>query len=226
MLNRLILVPFAAAALLGLAACNSGHPGQVQGVAPGIANGDSGYGPMRNLSDPNAPFAVLAASPHLEKRPALLDVNAVPVCDPSNLHVWESGANVNGNHRTIRYTLSNSGDACRLTGFPAITLLAPGGRVLGSVRLQKVSEETIAATLTNAGGIVPADSSASYPSEPVLLVPKGRAGFDIGWTSGPACQQVSQIVIAAPGSDHSVIIPRQLTVCAERLLVSAVSPAE
>ena len=225
MFRTSLMIALVTAATVGAAGCNGARSSQANATAPGMAsnNGD-GLRMLHNVADPNAPFAVLSTTPHLAQREPLLDVNAVPVCDPSQLKVWESSASANGAHRSLRYTLSNTGAACKLAGFPAVTLLGVDGGVLGAIRVQKVSQNAIVASVQPGAPVAVSDDALSAPSAPVLLIPKGQAGFYIGWTSGPTCRQIGKIVIAAPGSAQSVIIPRQLSVCESRLMISAVSP--
>lgn len=225
-MSRTILpAVLAALAVLGSVGCAGAHSGVSAVGAPSLAEETATGLPMRhNLADPNAPFAVLSSAPHLTTREPLLDVSAAPVCDPGQLRIWESRASANGTHRSIRYTLANTGSACKLAGFPAVTLEGPAGEILGSIEFQKVSDAAIAASLRPGDANPRMIAVDTAPSAPVLLIPRGQAGFDLGWTSGPSCQEVAKIVIAAPGSDESVIIPRQLSVCESRVLISAVSP--
>ena len=122
-------------------ACNSAGSRQ-SGTAPNV-NGDA----MRNVADPNAPFTLRPETPHLAKRQPILDVNAVPVCAEAQLSLFETRSRLNGNQHTLRLTLENQGTACRLSGFPAITLLGPDGAILSGVEVQKVSADTLAASL-------------------------------------------------------------------------------
>ncbi len=75
-----------------------------------------------------------------------------------------------------------------------------------------------------------ADLSSNLPSPQVLLPTHGDAAFDLGWTTGPDCEQVSRIAITAPGADsgnmRSVVIPRQLVVCEDQILITAVAGAD
>ncbi len=211
------------ASLLCLIGCN-GHVSSSQdgALAPTLWAEDGPTRNVHNVANPNAPFAVLAAQPRLTHRPEIVDATSVPVCNPATLRVWESGADVNGPRHRIRYTVSNAGEACRIAGFPAVTLLDGTGTVLGSIQMDRVSDDIISAHLRQES--IAYTQEAEMPSQPVLLLPEGRAAFELGWTSGAACQQVSRIAIAAPGSAQSVILPRQLSVCSDRVLLSAISP--
>ena len=214
----------AGCAIVLLAGCNQVRSGQSSRAgAPGLRGEDGQM--ARNVADPNAPFSVLA--PHLATREPMLDVNGVAPCQPAQITLFESRAQASGPHHTLRLSLANSGEACRLGGFPSITLLGSGNQVLGNIRIRKVSAGSMTASL--ASPVQPAsaqqDESSDVPSPQVLLSAKGEADFQLGWTSGPNCEQVSRIAVAAPGTTRSVLISRPLAVCEDQVLITAVSPS-
>ncbi len=176
------------------------------------------------VADPNAPFMTHPARPQLSKREAVLDPNGVPECSPSQLSLFESRAQSSGVHHTVQFSIANAGEACRVSGFPSVALLRADGSVLGNVHLMRVTAESMAATLGPGKGSIQ-DSGLDEPSPEVLLPTRGMAEFQLGWITGPACDQVSRIVLAAPGSTRSVVIQRQLVVCENRVLVTAVAPS-
>lgn len=179
----------------------------------------------QNVADPNAPYLLAATSPRLKMRPPLLDSNAVHVCSITQLSIFESQATKDGPRHTVRFTVSNSGDPCRISGFPAVTMLRADGSVLGDIRVRKLSGEGFQAFLA-APAMPVQDTERSAPSAPVLLVPQGEAAFRLGWTAGTDCEQVGKIAISAPGVSgqvRAVLIPRQLTVCQGQVLITAVS---
>ncbi len=179
--------------------------------------------PMRrNVADPNAPFTLMPQPARLEKREPILDINDVPACAPEQLSFFESRAQSSGPHHSLRFTVANSGSACRLGGFPSITLIAPDGSVLGDIHVRKVSQESLAATLGPASA-VPQDAALDQPSPEVLVVTRGQAAFQLGWTAGTNCELVGRIAIAAPGDTATIIVPRALDVCEGQVLVTAVS---
>ena len=215
---------FATIAMLLLAGCSAEHgPRMLRAGAPAL-------GSERNLADPNAPFTIPAGKPQLRTREPLLDVTDVGQCSQPQLLLFESRAQSNGDHHTLEYTIQNRGEGCRLGGFPAVSLLRADGSVAGTVRLEKVSSQRMAATLTPApaaGSAVAQEASAvdEAPSPQVLLPARGSAAFELGWTTGPGCEQVSRIAIAAPGSTRPVVLPRPLVVCENRILITAVAPS-
>ncbi len=218
---------FAALALAGAAVgclpgCNAGHTGvSSSALAPGMRDEDRGR-IARNVVDPNAPFTIPA--PRLVMRDAILDPSGVPACSPAQLSLFESRAEINGARHAVRFTLANNQAACRLGGFPSITLLQADGTVLGGVRIRRVSDDTVQASLTSqAGGSM--NDVLDAPSPQVLLPAKGQAAFELGWTSGPSCAEVSRIAIAAPGTTQSVEISRPIQLCEDQLLITAVSDA-
>ena len=191
-------------------------------MAPSLRNGEM-VRVAHNVADPNAPFSV--PSPRLAQRPQLLDINAVPPCDPSALSVFESRAEVNGTHHAVRFSLVNSGQACRLGGFPSITLLRPDGSIVGGVRIRKISGDTMRASLTSPATIH-TDAGLDAPSPQVLLASSEEAAFELGWTSGPRCESVSRIALAAPGSMVSMQVSRSISVCESQVLITAVAPSD
>ena len=216
------LVAVAAAVLCGIQGCSNVRvPGGSLASAPGLGNGDS-MPIRRNVADPNAPFTLMPQPAHLEKREPILDINGVPDCAPQELSFFESRAESNGPHHTLRFTIANGGTACHLSGFPSITLLAPDGSVLGGIHVRKVSRQSLAATLGPVSA-APQDAALDQPSPEVLVLARGQAAFQLGWTTGPSCEQVGRIAIAAPGETATIVIPRNLAVCEDEVLVTAVA---
>ncbi len=202
-------------------------------MAPGFAGDRASMRVAHNVADPNSPFALRDAAPHLTARAPLLDVDGVPDCDPRQLNLYESRAEVSGAHHALRLTLANTGEACRIGGFPAISLVGSDGSVLASVRVDKVSDHRLAASL--ASPLVPAAArpgesggrgeSSGTVSPLVLLSPQGEAAFELGWTSGPNCLQASRIAVSAPGSREIIMLSRSLIVCEDRVQITAVAAA-
>ncbi len=212
--------------LLFLAGCQSPHSGlSKRATAPGLRDSDGAVdGSMaRNVAAPNGPYTLAAAKPRLAVREAILDVDGVPACAPGQLGLFESRAQANGLRHTVRFTLSNQGSACRIGGFPSVSLLGADGTILGQIRLRKVSDTGMAAMLATG---TRRETAVDGASPQILLPSQGHAAFDLGWTTGPACVQVSRIAIAAPGSTETVVIPRTLSVCEDQVLVTQVASAE
>ncbi len=213
--SRARLIPALAVYLL-LAGCGAARgPRLAHAGAPGL-DGD-----VRNAVNPNAPFAVAATGPRLQMREPLLDVNGVPPCEAGQLGLFESGAAANGARHVVRLSFENTGQACRLSGFPTVTLLRPDGSVAGSVRLERVSDASMAATLEPAG---PEEAAYMGPSPRVLLPARGSAAFTLGWTAGPDCERIGRVAIGAPDSGRPMVLARPLTVCEDRILITAVAP--
>jgi hypothetical protein len=217
----------AAVVCLALTACNSSGSRQ-SGTAPNM-NGDS-MPTMRNVADPNAPFTLRPQAPHLAKRQPVLDVNGVPVCVESQLSLFESRSRLNGNRHTLQLTFENQSAACRLSGFPAVTFLSADGTVLSGIAIQKESAEALAGWLKpqpaagQPGASQQSGAPGVQPSAEVLLPPRGDAVFELGWTSGSECPQVSRLAVSAPGNTVPSYIPRQLAVCDQQILMTAVAP--
>ncbi len=225
--TRAVVAVLVAGAVLSTAGCRQvGRNSSMRGTAPGLGD-DAGM--ARNVADPNAPFSVRSAHPMLTKREALLDVNGVPPCSLGQLTLFESRAQSNGARHTLRFSMSNTGEACRLSGFPAISLLRADGSVLGDVRIRKVSSDSMTASLAASSLTQNEDQSEDTldsPSPQVLLPARGEAAFQLGWTAGPACEQVSRIAIAAPGATRGVVVARPIAVCEDQILITAVGASD
>ncbi len=210
----------AAIALAGLVLC-----GCTQGRGPHLQRaGAPSLDSERNTANPNAPFLLPAEKPALRTREPVLDVNAADWCSETQLSLFESRAQSSGIRHTLQYTVRNGGPACRLGGFPSISLLHGDGSVAATVRLERVSRETLAATLAPgaAGALV---APAAVPTPHVLLPAHGSAAFQLGWVTGPDCERISRIAIAAPGSTRPVVLARPMVLCEDRILVTAIGPA-
>ncbi len=214
---------------LVVTACN-GSGGRQAGTAPNM-DGDS-MPTRRNVADPNAPFTLRPEAPHLAKRQPILDASDMPVCAETQLSLFETRSSVHGNQHTMRLTLENQGAPCRLRGYPAVTLLGPNATILQGVAMPKVTNAVMAASLKASGtpnaagpaGTTPPPGAADEPSPDVVLRTKGDAAFDLGWTSGADCAQVNRIAVSAPGNTQPSYIPRQLSLCGNRMMMTAVAP--
>jgi hypothetical protein len=223
--GKLLRIALPVLACMSLTACNSSGTRQ-NGTAPNM-NGDA-MPINRNVADPNAPFTLrprkAGDTPQLAARQPILDENGVPTCLESQLSLFETRSRMNGNNHTLRLTLENQGTACRLMGFPAVTLLGADGSVLKGITVQKVSAAALAASLTPARAGSEPGAEEVQPSPEVLLPPKSDAAFELGWSSGPGCAQVDRIAVSAPGNTQPSYVPRQLSLCGNSLLLTAVAP--
>jgi len=211
--------------------CSSRVHRPVAATAPGL-NEDAPL-TSRGGANPNAPYAELDHSVHLVRRPTVADIRTAAACAAEDLSLFESGARIDGEHRSVRLNLVNHANKpCRLAGYPAISLLRPDGSLIGNITIEKLTATTLEASLRHAaagaepGRTISQPVAASAPaSEPdsVLLVPAGEASFEIGWTSGPNCDPVASIEVAAPDTVQSFIIRHALTVCEGRIQVTAIN---
>ncbi len=229
---------FQAAALASLLSllgtgCDIAHGrGGRGGLAPTLYGEES----ARNVANPNAPFSIRAVSPSLAHRPHPpgngFRADATQPCSPAQLSLWESAARSNGNRHSLRFAVGNAGEACRLRGFPSISLLRADGSIVGEVTLRKISGSALSATLSaplfnplsvaSSAQNPPSDRMA-LPSPLVVLPPKGEASFELGWTAGSNCEPVSRIAIGMPGTGRAVVLPRRLVVCQGELLITAIA---
>ncbi len=154
----------------------------------------------------------------------MVDVNAVAPCAAGDLSLFESGAHVDGERRSIRLNLVNHAqEPCRLSGYPAISLLRKDGSLIGSIAVEKITATTLDAAFHPRGDATVTQVSASQPPAYVLLAPSGEAAFEIGWTSRPDCDQVGAIAVAAPGTLQSFTVNHTLSICEGRILVTAIN---
>lgn len=227
LIRHTTLAVTAAGVMLLVTGCNQvrGSSAAYRG-APGLDSDGPALHVAHNVAEPNGPFALRDTSPRLSPRPVLLDINGVPDCNPEHLNLFESQAQANGVHHTLRLTIANTGEACRLGGFPSISLMQTDGTVLGQVRVEKVSTSSMEASLAPAGVMQVASDASDAPSPLVLLPVKGEVAFRVGWTSGPDCIQAARIAVSAPGSLVPVMISRDLTVCEDRVMITAVGSSD
>ena len=218
----LIIVTTAVFASLLLSGCNAAHNKlSAHANAPGLR--DDAPLSSRGGTNPNAPYTMVDHSAHLVQRTAIVDVNAAMPCAAADLSLFESGAHVDGERRSVRLNLVNHAKVpCRLGGYPSISLLKQDGSLLGNVVIEKVTATTLEAAL-HANTAALKSSDEQRPSPYVLLAPSGEASFEVGWTSGPACDQIGSIAVSAPGTVQSFTVKHNLSVCEGRILVTAVS---
>ncbi|HEY0786572.1 MAG TPA: DUF4232 domain-containing protein [Acidobacteriaceae bacterium] len=207
-----------------------GHGGTTHSArsnAPGLREAAPLSG--RGGANPNAPFLVVDHTVQLAKRSMPVDINAVQPCGAAQLSLFESGAQVDGERRSVRLNLVNHGALpCRLSGYPAISLLREDGSLIGSIAVEKVTATRLDGALkpgTNrAAGT---DAPLRAPSPLVLLAPAGEASFEVGWTGsradGAGCAKVGSVVVAAPGTTQSFTVRHAFTVCQGRIQVTAIT---
>ncbi len=214
----------AALLLAGCSAAKQVHASSAK--IPGLQEDAPLYN--RGGTNPNAPYTTVDRSVHLVTRPTQIDVNAAPYCAATDLNLFESGAHVDGDQRSVRLNLVNHGkQPCRLGGYPAISLLHKDGSLIGNVAIEKVTGTMLEAALhAKPGGAPPTTEGApqaSAPSPYVLLAPSGEATFEVGWMSGEHCDQVGSIAVAAPGTTQSFLVRHSINVCEGRIRVTALS---
>ncbi len=208
--------------LLCLGGCSAAHH-----ATRSLHAGAPLLGEERAGANPNGPYLVADRPARLQKRTTQIDVNAAPDCDAANLSLFESGADVDGDRRTVRLNLVNhAAGPCRLSGYPAISLLREDGSLLGNIVIEKIAARRLEASVQPA--ITPAVASPGSPSPLVLLAPAGQASFEIGWTAataGTPCDTVGSVAVSAPGSRDLFTVRHTLTVCQGRVTVTAITDA-
>lgn len=209
----LVVYPF-------LAGCShAAHNSLANGSAPGLKNDDAPL--LRTEGNPNAPYLVAAAKPQLMKRPESGDTSAAGPCDSRDLSAIEIAASVNGDYHAVKLAFYNQGLApCRISGFPTVSLLDKNGDPVSSIKVERVTESTVRAKLAQG----PVQSASVTPQPRLLIAPRGEVWFQMGWTTGEGCPQISRIAISAPGSSDTFTINHPLAVCDGRIEITALYP--
>ena len=185
-------------------------------------------GERRNVADPNAPFMLIDRTPHPIAQPVSGE-DATASCDLSALSVSEISASMTDGFRSIRLAFVNRGEtACRLGGFPSITLLDQDGQPVAGIAIEQTGEAAFAGSIAD-----PTVATAVQTPAQVLLPPRGAASFQIGWAAGEYCRLISRFVVSAPGaaSQSDAIMEkfafdRPLTICSGQLRVTALSAGQ
>lgn len=193
--------------------CAGSHTGRLKTVAAaGVAPDDAAMHP-----NPNAPYLVASGGPKLIPRSAAMDTSHAGPCDPDVLSVEEIAGDSNGSLRSVKLAFMNRGATpCKLGGYPGIALLDPQGASIGKISIERVTAEKIVAELSHN---VP--GGTGDPTPEVMLLPHEVAAFEVAWTTGPNCSDVSRIVVTAPGTERTFGINQPLTVCAGHIQITA-----
>lgn len=133
-------------------------------------------------------------------------------CRATDLRLAAGDADAGAGNRTQILTLSNAGTTpCRLSGYPAVSLLDANGRPVTGVR---------------------ADQNPATAA-PVTLEPGGRAFFDIAWTVVPneaegqtTCPTAARVRVRIGSDTASLALPLSFTPCGGRIRVNPVRAAE
>ena len=225
-LSRILSIAMAASiSVLGpwMEGCShSQHASTLRGGAPTLLQED---GPQnaRGGTNPNAPYLVAASKPELVKRADGATTDAADPCDSKNLSVTEIAAAVNGKYRAVKLAFDNQGlTACRLGGYPSISLLEQDGTPVASVVVDRVTGSSLSAQLAppSAPQNTAQTENGGKSGAQVLLEPKGEAWFQIGWSTGDGCPVVSRISVSAPGTSESFTVSHPLTICDGRVQIT------
>jgi len=195
------------------------HSNLLQAGAPGLQSDDTPH--LRREGNPNAPYLVASAKPQLVKRSDNTGNTAAETCDGKDLSVTEIAAAVNGDYHAVKLAFYNQGlTACKIGGFPSISLLDKNGNPISSVTIQKVTESTVRAKLAQ-GSL---QQASATPQAHLIIAPRSEAWFQLGWTTGDGCPTVSRISVSAPGSTETFTVNHPLSVCDGRIEITALHP--
>lgn len=193
---------------------HSTRTSSLKGGAPVLLDEDSPR--AHGGTNPNAPYLMAAGSPQLVKRSETTTTASGP-CESKDLAVTEIAAAVNGNYRAVKLAFDNEGiTPCHIGGYPTISLLDKTGTPVANLVVDRVSESSISARLSQG----PMQTSAAKPDAQVTIAPKGEAWFQIGWSTGQDCPVVSRISVTAPGATESFSVNHPLTVCEGRVQIT------
>jgi len=228
------MVAQAAVMALLVAGCTQNAArGKVAGTAPALSG--EGQPHIRGVSDPNAPFTLMdrmkASAGAVSSGE---DSASAARCAAADLQVYEAAASMNGDARSVRLALKNVGaNACRLSGYPAITLEDEYGAAIASIAVRQTGAASLSGAVV-APVVKASAASGAGATGPVDIVlrPGNKANFEIGWSSGEGCPVVSRFTVALPESSPtageesatasgSFTINRALNVCNGELQVTA-----
>jgi hypothetical protein len=188
------------------------HTGRGTAGSHGAASDDVALHP-----NPNAPYIVPGATPHLVIRATALDAAHAQPCDPDVLSVEEISGDANGIFRSVKLAFMNRGAVpCRLGGYPAVGLLNSSGEPVGTVTAEKISNAEVIAEMAR-----PHPAAIAEAGPVVTLMPHQAAAFQVLWTTGTDCSRVSQIAVRAPGSERVFTISQPIRICTRRIQITA-----
>ncbi|GEM_PF-2784303 len=223
-LPRIVLMAIAFWPLMESCSHSAHNNNPLQSSAPVLQSDDVPH--LRREGNPNAPYLVAAGNkpPQLMRRSdadTASNTTSAEPCDGKNLSVTEIAAAVNGDYHAVKLAFYNQGlTACKLGGFPTVSLLDKNGNPVSSVSVQKVTESTVRAKLDE--GSVQQASAA--PQAHLVIAPRAEAWFQMGWTTGDGCPTISRISVSAPGSTETFTINHPLAVCDGRVEITSLHP--
>jgi hypothetical protein len=192
--------------------CAGSRPGRVT-VASAKSAAPDDVGMHGNQ---NAPYMLPGSTPRLVSRATETDAKDARPCSPDILSADEIAGSANGNVRSVKLAFMNRGAMpCTVGGYPGVSLLDSSGERIGSVTVDRVTEEKVVAELSPAQA---ASAAAATPS--ITLMPHQVAAFQVVWTSGSDCSRVSRIVVTAPGSQERFSITQPMSICAGRIQIT------
>lgn len=159
------------------------------------------------------PVAALAPAPVAADLPA----SSLAPCAGGDLKLSVEGGDAGMGHRVTTLALQNVGaQACRLTGYPTVTLADARGRVLSTVGAVQEPGHYF--------------SQGSAPTH-VPLKPQAKAFFDLAWNVVPheaegetACPEARTLRLTPPGDTALVSLPLALTPCGRQIHVGPFRP--
>lgn len=207
---------FSAVAAGCLMAMCGGCAGSHRTAAVRVASQGAAPDDVALRPNPNAPYLMAGETPRLIPRATEMDARNAGPCNPEVLSVEQIAGDSNGLIRSMKLAFMNRGPvACRLGGYPGITLLDPEGANIGSIATEKISSSRVEAELSKAPA-PPAETAVPA----ITLMPHAVAAFQVVWTTGTNCSSVGQIVVTAPGSQRAFTVSQPMRICAGRVQVT------
>lgn len=140
-----------------------------------------------------------------------------PPCRGPQLKLTADGGDAGAGNRVAIFGVQNvGGQACSLTGYPAIVLQDRQGRDLTGIRAEQTPGSYFRQGQTPGA---------------VRLEPQAKAFFDIAWNVVPnesegqrSCPSVTRIRVTAPGDTSPFSLDQALSPCSGRIRVSPFRP--
>ncbi|WP_426038995.1 DUF4232 domain-containing protein [Brevundimonas sp. DC300-4] len=170
-------------------------------------NEDVGVAVLERCSRPSANPALPVPGAPITPQPAPGGVLPASMpCRAAQLRLNSETADAGAGNRVNVFGVTNAGTApCSISGYPAVSLLDPQGRVLTTVRSDQNPQT----------------------ATPVNLAVGGKAFFDIAWNVVPnegngerVCPSAARVRVLIPGDAAALAIPLAFTPCGGRIRVN------
>ena len=177
-------------------------------------NAQTGVAVLERCSRPSSSAGLPGPAPAPSQTPTVT-LSDIALCKGPQLRLAAEAGDAGAGNRVRNFSLQNVGaQACRLTGYPRVSLRDARGRPLPDVRSDR--------------------SPGSYfrqgeAPRPVSLAPKSKAYFEVAWTVVPdesqgqtECPAVETVRVTAPDDTAAVSLPFSFAPCGGKIRVSPI----